>query len=57
LEQEPAVTIRTLDAAGKVKKTIEDVKISGIIYGPVRAIMETYGHVVKWDGYKVDVIE
>lgn len=57
LEHNIAVTIRMLDAAGKVKKTIDGVKLSGIIYGPARALMETYGHIVKWDGYKVDVIE
>lgn len=57
LEQKPAVTIRLLDASGNVKKTHDGVKISGITYGPARALMETYGHVVKWDGYKVDIIE
>lgn len=57
LEQDPVVTIRLLDATGKVKKIIDGTKISGSIFGPVRILMETYGHIVKWDGYKVDTIE
>lgn len=50
------VMIRLMGAAGKVKKTFESVKLSGIIYGPGRDLMETYGQIVTWDGYKVDVM-
>lgn len=55
LEQDQGVPIRLLCRCGDLLDELQGVMIDGAVYGPVRPLMEQYGHKVEWDGSRVDV--
>jgi murein DD-endopeptidase MepM/ murein hydrolase activator NlpD len=54
-EQEPGIKIRLYCQCGDLLDTMDGVLVDGKAYGPVRPMMERYGHSVTWDGTKVDI--
>lgn len=55
LDQEQGIKIRLHCQCGDLLDTMGGVLVDGKVYGPVRPMMERYGHAVSWNGYKVDV--
>lgn len=55
LGQDPGIKIRLHCQCGDLLDELQGAMIADSVYGPVRPMMERYGHKVEWDGVKVDV--
>lgn len=55
LDQDPGIKIRLHCQCGDLLDTMGGILVDGKVYGPVRPMMERYGHSVTWDGKKVDI--
>lgn len=55
LGQDRGIKIRLHCRCGDLLDTMDGVLVDGKAYGPVRPMMERYGHSVTWDGTKVDI--
>jgi murein DD-endopeptidase MepM/ murein hydrolase activator NlpD len=55
LKQDTGIPIRLFCTCGDLLDVIHGDMIDGTVNGPVRALMEAYGHTVVWDGTKVDI--